>query len=383
MTSPRLRLLYLVHDVADAAVHKRIAMLQDGGAKVLVAGFRRSAKVTEAIHGCRVFDLGQTYNGSFSQRIKAVVQIILRIGKYRDLFAGQDVILARNLEMLAIAVRGRAAITPDAVIAYESLDIHRLLLKSGPVGKALRWLEGRLSRRAAVLVTSSPAFVENYFKPFSSVKLPIYMLENKVYAGEAAPPAPTIDRPDGPPWRIGWFGAIRCHKSLAILQELAVHMQGAVEIIIRGKPAYDQFDDFEKTVSTTPHLRFMGPYKNPDDLQGIYGEAHFTWAIDMFEEGLNSSWLLPNRIYEGGRYGAVPLAQQQVEIGKMLKRLNIGVTFENLTPAVLADFFAKLTSFEYKRLAQTAMSVPAEVWTFTTEDSTRFVTYLSNLKGHA
>ena len=66
---------------------------------------------------------------------------------------------------------------------------------------------------------------------------------------------------------------------------------GKVEVIIRGRPSLDQFDDFTKQTTGIPGLSFKGPYKNPDDLQKIYSEVHFTWAIDMFEEGLNSSWL--------------------------------------------------------------------------------------------
>ena len=52
------------------------------------------------------------------------------------------------------------------------------------------------------------------------------------------------------------------------------------------------------------------PTATREDLAAIYGEVHFTWAIDFFEEGLNSSWLLPNRLYEGCRFGAVPIAMQ-------------------------------------------------------------------------
>ena len=37
-----LKVLYLVHDLADPAVLKRIQFLTDGGAVVCVAGFRRS-----------------------------------------------------------------------------------------------------------------------------------------------------------------------------------------------------------------------------------------------------------------------------------------------------------------------------------------------------
>lgn len=376
-----LRLLYLVHDLADAAVAKRITMLQDGGAQVTVAGFRRSEAAPATLAGVPVIDLGRTYNGGFAQRIMAVFAILLKIRRFRQLFAENDMIIARNLEMLAIGVRGRAITSPKPVLVYESLDIHRLLLNQGPVGKILRWLEGWLSRRASALLTSSPAFVEHYFTPLSHVRLPVRLVENKVYNGENAAPLLRLDRTGGPPWRIGWFGAIRCRKSLDLLSALAERANGQVEVIIRGKPSYDQFEDFDRQTKQNPHLRFLGPYKNPDDLEQIYADVHFTWAIDMFEEGQNSSWLLPNRIYEGGRHGAVPLALENVETGRFLQRLQTGATFKKLTAEALANFFAALTSLEYQRLSENAMCVPASAWTFTKQDCAELVSYLRRLQG--
>ncbi len=38
------KILYLVHDLYDPAVNKRILMLKSGGAEVTVAGFRRMAQ---------------------------------------------------------------------------------------------------------------------------------------------------------------------------------------------------------------------------------------------------------------------------------------------------------------------------------------------------
>ena len=383
MTQTPPRILYLVHDLADAAVLKRTTMLQDGGASVVVAGFRRSNAVPEQIGGAPVVDLGQTFNGGFVQRIVAVIRIMLAFKRYRPLFASADIVIARNLEMLAIGARGRAAVQPSPVLVYESLDIHRLLLNNGIIGKILRGLEGWLSRRAACLITSSPAFIENYFTPLSQVKLPIRLIENKVYQGEDVLPVETIQahRPAGPPWRIGWFGAIRCRKSLQMLSDLVRLSNGQVEVVIRGKPSLDQFDDFEKDTTTLPGLSFLGPYNYPYDLMGMYRDVHFTWAIDMFEEGQNSAWLLPNRLYEGGRYHAVPLALKTVETGRKLDSLGLGHTFKSLSAKDLLAFFDGLTSFDYQRQEETAMSLPSSIWSFTRGDCVELVSYLHSLRG--
>ena len=139
----------------------------------------------------------------------------------------------------------------------------------------------------------------------------------------AAPPAA------GEPWKIGWFGALRCRKSLELLAAFTRRMDGRFEVVLRGRPAYSEFDDFDGFVAAEPHVRFAGPYRNPEDLAAIYGEVHFSWAIDFFEEGLNSSWLLPNRLYEGCRFGAVPIAMRQTETGRFLADRHLGLLLDD------------------------------------------------------
>ena len=153
-----------------------------------------------------------------------------------------------------------------------------------------------------------------------------------------------------------------------------------VEVVVRGRPALDQIPDFHKIVSETPHLQFSGPYRNPDDLESIYRGVHFTWAIDMYEEGLNSSWLLPNRLYEGGLFDTVPIALKSVETGQLLDRLGIGVTVAESLEDSLQDFFRTLTPERYDKLAEQARNVPREFWRHTREDCVSLVAYLSSLR---
>lgn len=357
-------ILYLTPDLSDPTTHKRVTMLKDGGAKVTLAGFRRSERPVREVAGCPATDLGRTFNGGFVQRMRMVIWHWLHSESIRRLAANADVILARNLEMLALGTRARHSNMP---LTYECLDIHRLLLRQDMIGAALRRLEGWLASHAIVLITSSPAFVSDYFQKLSKVRLPVRLVENKVYQPHAASLS-TMPRHPGPPWRIGWFGAIRCHKSLEVLSTLAHESNGLVEVIIRGKVAYDQLKDFDETIRQTPGLRFLGPYKNPEELAEIYHEVHFTWAIDMFEEGLNSAWLLPNRIYEGGVHNAVPIAQASVETGRFLKQLCIGVLLEIVDAQELLRFFNALTPEAYQRLEAAAMKVDRAIWTYDKSD---------------
>ena len=185
------------------------------------------------------------------------------------------------------------------------------------------------------------------------------MVENKVLLlDDQDLPESGKPRPAGPPWRIGWFGMIRCRKSLEMLGALASQADGAVEIVLRGRPSASVFPDFEAAIAKFPHLRFGGPYRNPEDLPALYGDVHFSWTLDYYEEGQNSAWLLPNRVYEGTLYGAVPISQRGVETSRWLSRHGIGVELEEPVERGLVDFFHRLDQDGYAKLAEKLRAVP-------------------------
>ncbi|CCV03483.1 Succinoglycan biosynthesis protein exoL [Mesorhizobium metallidurans STM 2683] len=353
-----LHVLYLVHDVSDPAVRRRIIMLKAGGAEVTLAGFRRTASPIADLEGLRPIDLGATRDGRFAQRLTAIAKAAVSIGSKLGSTPRPDLIIARNLEMLALARRARSAFQASVPIVYECLDIHRLVLRDDLLGKAMRGAERYLARDVKLLVTSSPAFITNYFKPFGQVAAPVELLENKYFEAAALSPDDRMaaEDPVAPPWRIGWFGALRCRRSLELLAEFSRRLDGRVEIILRGRPALSEFRDFHAFVEAEPWLSFGGPYRNPEDMAAIYREVHFSWAIDFFEQGLNSEWLLPNRLYEGCRFGAVPISMGNTETGRFLDRQGIGVLLPQATPealeAALGDMEERFATLRARVLAR-------------------------------
>jgi hypothetical protein len=107
-----------------------------------------------------------------------------------------------------------------------------------------------------------------------------------------------------------------------------------------------------------PHVYFAGPYRNPAELAAVYGDVHFTWAVDYYDSGQNSSWLLPNRIYEGSLYGSVPITSAAVETGRWLTKWGIGVVLDEPLEPKLTDFFRRLDHERYFKLVQTVEALP-------------------------
>lgn len=377
-----LRVLYLAHDLADPAIRRRVLMLRAGGAEVMLAGFRRDENPLAAIDGIEPLELGITSDGRFVQRALSVVKASFSVRARLGHLPRPDVIIARNLEMLSVARRARHIFGAPVPVVYECLDIHRLMLRKDMIGSVLRALEARFSRQASLLITSSPAFVEHYFKPLSGVDLPVMLLENQVL--DLASDTPQAVMPQTPPkagepWRIGWFGALRCSKSLKLLSELTRAMQGRVVVEMRGRPAHSEFDDFDALVAREPYISFHGPYRNPEDLAKIYGQVHFVWAIDFYEEGQNSSWLLPNRLYEGCRHGGIPIALNGTETARYLERKAIGFEISDGSAAALTALFEAMTAERYTDAVTVMGAQDPHSFTLTKKDCAEFVARLSVL----
>lgn len=375
MEAPPLRIGYIVHDLADPAVERRVRMLRRGGAEVALAGFHRTPAPPPAVAGVVPVPLGRTADGKLAARALSVVGSRLQHRRIAAALGPVDALMARNLEALAIATamrrdlarssgraRARKSGERDVPLTYELLDIHRLLL--GRKGAPFRALEGRLARQCQRLIVSSPAFVSAYVEPLSRMRLPVELVENKLIAapagGVAVPPA-------GPPWRVGLFGALRDRHSIAVLGAAAARLGGTLQVDIRGKPSPAVFDDFAALVAGHEHMHFAGPYRMPDDLAELYGAVHFIWCIDYYEAGANSEWLLPNRLYEGGAHGAVPIARAGTATAARLEALGIGHVLHGDPAEALAAVLATMTAERWAEMRAAVTRLAPS--TFVTDDA--------------
>jgi succinoglycan biosynthesis protein ExoL len=373
-----LRVTYFANDLTDPAFVRRVLMLRIGGADIRILGFRRSAGPVRDVEGFAVVDLGRIYHGRLGARSLQVVRRCLLAGEWRDTVAGSDVLLARNLEMATIADSARVRAGVHVPLAYECLDIHRVVLGNGVPAKLLRSWEKRILRRSAMLVVSSPGYVTNYFGRLG-VDLPdVILAENKRVLSEGHT---ELDRPKSvlearrPPWKIGWFGLLRCIKSFQILIGLAQRKPELVDIELRGRPTEELLALIARHLPLA-NMRFCGSYAQTD-LASIYGGCDLTWAVEYIDRGANSDWCLPNRIYEGGYYNSPPIAIVGSEIAAWLTARGAGVLLQD--PATdLEPFITGLTPADYHTLQRASANVPTSDLIWTSEDCRRFARRITN-----
>ncbi|MEM8628237.1 MAG: glycosyltransferase [Pseudomonadota bacterium] len=361
------RILYLVHDLDDAAVWRRVQMLRLGGAKVALAGFRRrSGALPEP-----ALVLGKTRNGQMTHRALAVLRQRLRAGRLAKELGPPDAILCRNLEMLTLAVPLKRLFSNAGIpLSYEVLDVHRLMVGDSVAARGLRRIERALCREVDHLIVSSPAFVEAHFAAHEQWDGMPLLVENKVVLDAPAGFARLERQADkGGPLRIGWFGILRCPFSLACLDTVTRAAPGRYQILLRGRPALDVLPQFHDVVNANPDLHFGGPYAYPDDLAEIYGAVDLAWLVDRYDTGANSDWLLPNRLYEGGLNGVPPIGLKGTQIAKRMAELGIGLTLER---ADIAEASARLGALRDEDLAALQVAqdaIPQSTWLVAPEEA--------------
>ena len=146
------------------------------------------------------------------------------------------------------------------------------------------------------------------------------------------------------PLRLGWVGNLRCQRSLDLLCQLADQFPDTLEIRLHGQPARTEIAEFEPVIDARANMTYLGRYRAPEDLAGIYDALDVVWAGDFMEAGYNSVWLLPNRIYEGGYYCTPSIAPAGTETAAWLERHQCGFIIDEplaeTLPALVAGLIA-------------------------------------------
>ncbi len=329
------------HDGTDSAVRRRIGSLGADGFEVCGYTMRRSDEVVDEFEN---IDLGRTYDGAFIQRIRQVFRGARIAATPQNQLSSANVIYARNLDMLACAFLAKRYAKLNTRVIYECLDVHRLLVRRGPIGMALRGLERFLLKRTIGLIVSSPAFLNHYFERYHKDLYTAALVENRLTpaaldnrpARDAAPINPSA------PLRIGWVGILRCQRSLDLLCGLADRFEGEIEIKLHGKPARTEIPVFEPVIERRLNMTYFGPYRAPEDLPEIYTGLDLVWAGDFMEAGFNSVWLLPNRIYEGGFYQTPPICVSGTQTAAWVSDKQAGFCLAEPLETTLANLIEQL-----------------------------------------
>ncbi|MFL5281024.1 MAG: hypothetical protein ACJ8AW_08485 [Rhodopila sp.] len=356
-----IRIAYLSNDLADPATLRRVETLLTGGAAITLAGFRRTERPVSAVHCVAALDLGQTNDGQLPRRAMRVASKAMARWTH-TLFNGADVVLARNLDMLLFGLAARWRTRSHVPVVYECLDINQRMMGTQAARRALRRLDAYALSRSDGLLVSSPSFVSEYFSRLGVAVPPVILAENKLRPGtgaRAGTPAASLQLP----WRIGWFGNLRCTRSFEFLRDLAARWPRVIEVVLRGRPTVPVAELIERHLPCSG-MRYEGLY-TLDDLPALYAPCHFAWAIDYFDPTANSQWLLPNRIYEGSFFHVPAIARAGTATAAWLLEHDAGLIVDELDDlhGAIGSMISNKGRLEVLRKAVARIPLIDLVWT--------------------
>ncbi len=357
----RHRIVYLTPDCTDAAVKKRAHGFTALGHELVSFSFRRARYDVGYQPDWPNVELGQTEERRLASRIVMCLGALRTIYANRRKWREATMLYVRNVDLSLLGVVGKWLTRSRAPLVYEVLDVHPALTQHGVRAAVLRWLERRVLGRSELLVISSPAFLRDYFQPTQHYTGRVFLLENKwpredMCARERKLPFELDDHE--PVWTIGWFGNLRCQKSLDILTGLAEMLPDRVRIYLRGHASLLGERTLLDAIRGNPNMVYEGEYSAPKELAEIYSRVHFSWCGDLCG-GENSLWLLPCRLYEGGYFGIPAIAVDAHETGRAVRDRELGISISPPYAIALKDVLLGMTSAEYTRMRNNLEAKPA------------------------
>ena len=373
-----MTLVYFTSDGTDSVTTKRIAMFEAVGETVRCLGMVRDTNTAAQIPpSMRV--IAHARNGRLFARLWAILQssIMLFVSARRELRPG-DVIIARNLDMLFLAILARCVAGNGVLVYYEFLDARRQLTGNTITGHCLRFIERRALASCEGVIVSSPAYADRYFRDRQEYSGRTRLLENKLWrhGHDTQDPVRSDERKCGR-WRIGYVGLLRCQKSLLALCDL-LKRHDDVELQLHGVADQNFFPNLDALIDGRSRVEYFGRFDYPTDLARIYGNVDFAWLADFSAIGGNSEWLLPNRLYEACAFGAVPIGIEGTETANWLARHKIGVILKNDIGPALDELFTKMTIARFNLLKAAIRDLPRKLFEASGEDVRELVAWLRN-----
>lgn len=348
--SRSLKGVYLGVDATNPTLILRIGSFLRAGVDLTAFTFRRHKFNTDFQPQWRNVHLGATRDRNYLRRVPALLRAVWTLWQHRETIRKADFIYCRNIDLLALGLVARRIAGRKPLLVYEVEDVQEVFFKRTLSGRIFRKIEAWALRRTDLLVPLSPGFLHGYFEPVHGYDGPSYVLENRIQPADLSKnetPAGRLWEPITDRWVIGWFGTLRCPKSMKILEAIADRMGDRVEIYTRGYPTETGIEAYRDVVERHPNWTYDGEYTIPHDLEAMYGRVHFSWCLDFLDEDGNSPLLLACRMYQGSYFGAVPLVVKGWEMDRWLTPHGFGHAFEAPYVDSICEFLEGITQEAY------------------------------------
>lgn len=367
-SSQPLRVLAVLPMVGHPRDSKRIAMLREAGFEAAAAAFERDLPAGRP-PACPVELLGSLAAGRYGRR---AIRLLSSLRRLRRAIRRSDLVYASGPDMAYAALLAGCGLGRPVVL--EVGDIRGIQVAPGMKGSAVRRLEKYFADACSLLVATAPGFIEGYYRRMVGSTVPALVIENKLERSlteelpggkiPGPPPGrPLVDRP----LRIGYFGFLRCEWSWRVLEHLARTRPRQIEIVTAGygSPGVD----LAARASRFPNLKFLGPYRSPEDLPALYGQVDLVWGCypKPGPGDRNWRWARTNRFYESCFFRRPMVALAESGDSGDVAKYGIGPVVAGREAEATAAELLGITPGDLARWRESLSRVPPEVYLYTRE----------------
>jgi succinoglycan biosynthesis protein ExoL len=375
-----MKFTFLLSSTIHVRFIKRVEIIDKLVDQIDVFAFERKGSYPRKKINFEINTLGEITHVSY---LKRLVLIAKSINKIRSAVRKADVVYTFGLDMLFLGwISKLLSFRKNVKIIYEVGDIREILIGKSPINNIARFFEKFLLRFVSVLVITSEAFYTEYFlKVLNSKSLRYHVIENKLDSDiMSIESLQEITEKDNKKFTIGYFGILRCARTLELLKLLIQKSNGKIKVYLRGLPGIKTQNEYNNLVSTEGVVN-EGPYIVPDDLSEMYNSVDVVWACYPYQgkEIGNWSWAKTIRFYESCYFKKPIFVQAGTEDCKTVEQYGIGICLglENIEKTV--EYILSLSEDEISEWEKNMNALPEHIYMYSDEHE-KLITLLKKLK---
>lgn len=359
-----MKIIYILQVSSHARYWRRIDKLESLGVKSVVYAFERENFYKGTKERRQYKSLGNIQRENYKKRLFPIIKSVLIIRKeIKEI----DVVYTFGLDTFIIGWLATLFKRNKPKFVYEVGDIRAVFTKKGLISKFFRNAEKFILKRTDLLVVTSEAYIHGYFKGIQRFnKLNYHVIENKPELGLDVANVNIQKKVNGK-IRIGYFGVLRCPRSLEILKELIKRHGDKFELYIRGIVAEGK--DIINELRVMDNVKIEGEYKVPDDLPSMYNEIDIIWACYPYKgkEVGNWMWAKTTRFYEACYFKKPMITLEGTQDSHYVKEKGIGIVLDLSNIDSSVESLSKLTLQQIEEMVKCYSKVPIDVYTYGNE----------------
>lgn len=364
------RITFLLPNSVQPRFYKRIDELSKLDIHTNIFAFERKYFQNNNLK-YQYYSLGHISHGKYYKRLIPLFKALFLVWKRTK---EDDVIYAFGFDMLFLSGLINFFSLKKRKIVYELGDIRNQMIEATFKAGCLRFLERILLKQVFSVVVTSKAFITEYFEGIQKIKPTRYhVIENKAQRDTTYNKFNSKNQKDKSVITIGYFGLLRCKKSLEVLQKAVEQGKGKYKVFLRGIP-FGPVKDIKKYIEDDPLISYGGAYEAPNDLPGMYDEVDLVWACYPYssQKTGNHLWARTNRFYEACSFEKPVFVDNCGEDAKSVRDMNIGMALDLDDIDFAVEKILNLSQAEVSRWKQNIKNLSEGIYQYKDEHEILF-----------